>query len=190
MPADTLNMVGSICYCPWENIMHISCKPHKSTHQFNSPILWAISNHTHLRIDPLITLADELYFNDANQSSFTSGVHFHLGDLPGNAEQRSHEYFQRLAVLMDNRLFQCELPPSEINDDIWRYIHIDLFSTVIYIYSICKSKRAFLNINSNTHTSSFSYEVASQDTFLWINLTLCQDFSLADNAKLQVVTLL
>lgn len=59
---------------------------------------------------------------------------------------------------------------------------------IIYPYQplsrmICRSKRGFHNINSNTHTSSFSYKVASQDALLQINVTLCQDVTLADNAK-------
>lgn len=78
---------------------------------------------------------------------------------------------------------RCELPSSERNDDIWWYIHIDLFPEWYIYICICKSKRGFLNINNNTHTSSFSYKVALQDTFLWINVTLCQNFALADNAK-------
>lgn len=83
---------------------------------------------------------------------------------------------------MDNHLFDVNFHHQKemmISDDISISTS---FQSNIYI-CICKSKRGFLNINNNTHTSSFSYKVASQDTFLWINVTLCQNFALADNAK-------
>lgn len=83
---------------------------------------------------------------------------------------------------MDNHLFDVNFHHQKemmISDDISISTS---FQSDIYIY-ICKSKRGIFNINNNTHTSSFSYKVASQDTFLWINVTPCQHFALTDNAN-------
>lgn len=65
----------------------------------------------------------------------------------------------------------------------WWYLTIYTYQPLFLSSLIYMSKRGFFNINSNTHTSSFSYKVASQDTFLWINVTLCQKFALTENTK-------